>query len=504
MTHQTTQARFLFATESASFAVVAGVGHIYNEERPTNSWVPPYINVSKIVPCEISQNRAFVVHVRSQKPVAHLLKVFGETTGLNASHTAFKVVFKNKPHPCLACGYLMVGRAFAEIRPFLPEDVWAKTPHVTTLLLRGPNSEDEIFEWWPALKEKQAAVYRQGKTWFIKSSFRKHAAPERSGPRSSWKLVASGHCFSCGHAGHSEASCPCHRSRCRLCGSSTHTAEVCPAPAKKISPNVASKKLGTIKKALKLVKDRHWDVPPALCRLIAEAAAEASEILKNPGRRPLNIIRPNQQKSSVPPPPATSPIKAGAAAASGGASEVPVHASAAAASSAAASPGPQAHSDLPPSQTTADDGSVSHPSASSPSPAAEAAEAPAVPSGSDSASDEVAQRDGVPTTPQMAAVAAAASPESFSPATPEPVTPELTKGGKRPRPDSTGKESTQKQTSIKRFVTTATPLSASSRVIQLKASQGKRKRKKNTLSSPPKKLRKSESGTRKGSKNKRK
>ena len=117
MTRQTTQARLIFATESASFAVIAGVGHIYSEERPVNSWVPPYVNVSRIAPCEIAQNRVFVVHVRSQKPVAHLLKAFGETRGLNASHTAFKVVFDKEPPPCLACGYLMVGRAFAEIRP---------------------------------------------------------------------------------------------------------------------------------------------------------------------------------------------------------------------------------------------------------------------------------------------------------------------------------------------------------------------------------------------------
>ena len=294
----TSQVRIGFVSEAASFAEVGGVGHVFKEAKPNESWVPPTVDLQRIKRCEIGQNRAFVVHVRSQKPVAHLLKVFGEVKGLNSARTAFKVVFENEPPRCLERGYFMVGRAFAEIRPFLPDDVWAKTPHVTSLLLRGPNSENEILEWWPALRE-QATVFSRGKSWIIRSGFRKRSAPERTGKRATWKLIASGHCFACGHAGHTEAVCPCHRSKCRLCGSPAHTAEVCPAPVKKLSINMAAKKIAAIRKALNLAKERHWELPPALCRLIDEASAEASKLQKATGkasRRNLSIIRPLQAR----------------------------------------------------------------------------------------------------------------------------------------------------------------------------------------------------------------
>ena len=367
----TQQARLLLSSVCASFASVGGVGHIYDAERPKNSWVPPYVDLSRIQRCEIQHKRVFVVHVRSQKPVAHLLKVFGDVQRLNTSQTAFKVTFEKPPDACLASGFFMVEHAFAEIRPFLPADEWAKNPHVTALLLRGPNSESEILEWWPALKDRQANIFRRGKTWIIKSGLRKRSAPERAGKYSSWKLIAAGHCFSCGHAGHTEVNCPCHRSKCRCCGSPAHTAEVCPVTPKKMSLNAAAKKLRIIRRALKVANSHNSNLPSALCRLIDEAAAEASAMLKAPpgsgARRPLRITR--QPVNQVPSPQADGLPGAAAAGSAAAPSDAPAPSSPAPSTTPPPGPAVLPDSARPPPQVDA--GPALGPAAgSSPSPQA--------------------------------------------------------------------------------------------------------------------------------------
>ena len=171
------------------------------------------------------------------------------------------------------------------------------------MLLRGPTTDLEILDCWPELRQKQAIIFRRGRTWLIRSPLRKRSAPERTGTRAGWRLIAAGHCFACGHAGHSESNCPCHRSKCRICGSSTHTAEVCSCSSKKLSLTTAAKKVGVLRKALKYIKDYRAVIPPSLCRLIEEASAVASDLLdssKQKPRRRLNIIRPGQQAQAGP------------------------------------------------------------------------------------------------------------------------------------------------------------------------------------------------------------
>ena len=161
-----------------------------------------------------------------------------------------------------------------------------------------------------------------------------------------------------------------------------------------MSLNAATKKVAVIKRALKQVKTRNWDVPPALCRLIEEAAAEASALLKNSGRH-LHIIRPNQQHDPASSPPASRHQETGAAAAPGDAPEDPEHAPALAVS-AAPRPGLQEAPDsprLPTTHVAAGEGPVSHPPASPPSPADEAVGAPA------------ALQGGAPASPHEAAAA---------------------------------------------------------------------------------------------------
>ena len=321
MSHRADAARGLFSAESVSARVVDGVVHIYDAELPQTSWVPPLADLSRFAPCEVSHNHTFVVHVRSQRPVARLLKALGEVSRLNAARTAYKVVIPD-PHPCLSKGYLMVERDLASIRPFAPEDVWAKTPHATTLLLHGPNSEAEIFDWWPALREAHPNIFRRGKTWILQSPLRKRSAPERTGSRAGWRLIAAGHCFACGHAGHTETRCPNHASRCRICGSQAHTAEVCACQQKKLSHSLASKKVATVRKALNALKDSNGVIPPALCRLLEEVSSVAASVLgsrKTTLHRKLHITRPGQQQqqpaSDIHPPAApVSPARAAAAA----------------------------------------------------------------------------------------------------------------------------------------------------------------------------------------------
>ena len=129
MTHQL---RLQLSSAFASFAPVEGVGHVYDIERPTKSWVPPHVDLSRIKRCEIANRLVFVVHVRSQKPVAHLLKVFGDVQGLNSSRTAFKVTFEKQPPACLAKGFFMIEHAFSEIRLFCPKTSGRK-PHTSQL-----------------------------------------------------------------------------------------------------------------------------------------------------------------------------------------------------------------------------------------------------------------------------------------------------------------------------------------------------------------------------------
>lgn len=456
MTHQL---RLDLVSAFASFAPVEGVGHVYDIERPTKSWVPPHVDLSRIKRCEIANRLVFVVHVRSQKPVAHLLKVFGDVQGLNSSRTAFKVTFEKQPPACLAKGFFMIEHAFAEIRPFLPEDEWAKTPHVTALLLRGPNSESEILEWWPALQEKQANIFRRGKTWIIKSGFHKRSAPERSGKRASWKLIAAGHCFSCGHAGHTEANCPCHRSKCRRCGSPAHTAEVCPVSSKKLSLSAAARKLGVIRRAIKFVKSHNGDLPPAMCRLLEEAEAAASDVLNNPPgsgpRRRLRISRPGEQHPA-------NPVHAPQADGLAGA--------AAAASAAAPSEAPAAPSPAP--LTPLSSGSKALPVSARPPPAAD--EGPALGPSIDSSSP-----------PEAAAAAASAASGDDEPAkSSAPGTPDVPIGGKRQRSEGKDKASatTKVQTTLNQHGfdwIVSTPLTKASR------QQGSPKRKRMRSGKPP-------------------
>ena len=243
------------------------------------------------------------------------------------------------------------------------------------------------------------------------------------------------------------------------CGSPAHTSEVCPVSPKKLSPNEAARKLGVIRRAINLVKSRNGDLPPALCRLLDEAAAEASDTLKNPSgsgpRRHLRISRPGEQLPAnlVRAPQADGLAGAAAAASAAAPSEAP-----AVLSPAPSTPHPPGSKALPVSARlppAADEGPALGPSIDSSSP------------------------------PEAAAAAASAASGDDEPANSSaPGTPDVPMGGKRQR--SEGKDTASVPTKVQTTLNqhgfdwiVSTPLTTASR------QHGSPKRKRMRSGKPP-------------------
>ena len=138
------------------------------------------------------------------------------------------------------------------------------TPHCQSSPPR-PKCVEEIIHWWDEMLATNIPKSRN--TWFISSALWKIDAPWR--PRA-WILIPSGHCFLCGRAGHLDKNCRIHKARCKLCGLTSHTAEVCSLPAPSSSVKQALKKLRDKQNTLKrLQKDSVLSV--SFHRAITEA-----------------------------------------------------------------------------------------------------------------------------------------------------------------------------------------------------------------------------------------
>ena len=210
---------------SAASLVLNGVVHLYNA-RPPRACLLSEDARAKAVPCAPGCNAYVVYTPRAVKGAFSILSEIGNAARLNSVGNLFKISAPFKGWvPEFQLGCLVIDSSPAFIRPFVPDEEWRGLRRAGTLLLRGPENVEAIFEWWPALREaneKAAAAGRPGpvtihqsatgKTWFIRSPFRKTEAPSRG----SWTLIPAGHCFGCGRPGHVEQNCPVRKANCAL------------------------------------------------------------------------------------------------------------------------------------------------------------------------------------------------------------------------------------------------------------------------------------------------
>ena len=250
--------RLLAFDRSAAVKSLGGFIHIYNVKEPTKCAMPAEFALKATAfqgPLE-----AIVVALprTAAKSIRNMLKVLGEIFSLNSSKTLYKISLKAWL-PDLEKGCLMVGESPASVRPFFPEEVWRLQRFPGTVLIRGPKSEDEILERWSKLSEIKAKGDRlvqisqseSHRTWFVRSPLRKCDA----GNLAPWIVMASGHCFNCGRPGHTERCCPNMKKRCRICNSTSHTAEVCEARSAHMRTDTARRYVSMIGSYLTSFKD---------------------------------------------------------------------------------------------------------------------------------------------------------------------------------------------------------------------------------------------------------
>ena len=107
------------------------------------------------------------------------LQLLGNVTSLSSSNRLFCIDITGNPPNELSIGRMIVSYSPALIRPYVSEDNWKQKPRNGTLMLRDPNSADEITNWWEDLKQPDCKIPQRGKTWFINSPYRKRDAPAR-------------------------------------------------------------------------------------------------------------------------------------------------------------------------------------------------------------------------------------------------------------------------------------------------------------------------------------
>ena len=189
----------------------------------------------------------------------------------------------------LSRGCFIISNSLALIRPFIDQESWKKHRRSGTLLLRGPNSKEEILNWWPKLAEEGCSVKQRGKTWFISSPYRKKDAPAYIARN--WSLVPAGACFRCGKLGHSERHCRCGACKCKICKSTDHSQDACPYNAPELSLDDAKDKAI---KAVNFIHEKRT-INPTIVRLLDELNREIKHMEK-PNLEPKRKIgRPSKQ-----------------------------------------------------------------------------------------------------------------------------------------------------------------------------------------------------------------
>ena len=148
-------------------------------------------------------------------------------------------------------------------------------------MLRGPNSADEITNWWEDLKQPDCKISQRGKTWFINSPYRKRDAPVHE---KCWVLVPGGACFICG------------THKCKKCYSHTHSQEACPYNKITKTPSEINR---SFKEIINIAKSCN-NVTPEVCRLTDELMAAVKKLPKksSPPISP-NKSRPRSNKSGT-------------------------------------------------------------------------------------------------------------------------------------------------------------------------------------------------------------
>ena len=220
-------------------------------------------------------------------------QLLGNVTSLSSSNRLFCIDLTSDPPNELSIGRMIVSCSPTLIRPYVSEDNWKQKHRNGTLMLRGPNSAEEITNWWENLKQPDCKISQRGKTWFINSPYRKRDAPARE---KGWILVPGGACFRCGKLGHSEKNCRCGTRKCKKCYSYTHSQEACPY-------NKITKTPFEIYRSIKDIADIAKscnNVTPEVCRLTDELMAVVKKLPKrfSPPISP-NKSRPRSNKNGV-------------------------------------------------------------------------------------------------------------------------------------------------------------------------------------------------------------
>ena len=273
--------------------VLDGIVHLFEGHPPKECMLPGNVRL-RAAPCAPGCDAYVVYTPRAVKGAFSLLSEIGKVTRLNSVCTLFKITAPFKGWvPELKAGCLALNDSPAFIRPYVSTKAWKVCRRAGTLLLRGPQDVDAIWGWWPALgkaneeaaaagKPPPVAITRSasGRTWFIHSPFRKADAPARG----RWTLIPAGHCFGCGRPGHTESNCPVRKAQCALCGSCSHTAEVCNRRECRLSRDTARKHLWQVGAFVREFPAKQ-ELPRELCFHISRACGLVAKFKRNKASR---------------------------------------------------------------------------------------------------------------------------------------------------------------------------------------------------------------------------
>ena len=280
---------------------LGGFLHIYNVVDPKHCIMPAEV-AQKAIPFKGPLDQIVVSLPRSAaKSARNMIKILGEVSPLNVTKTLFKIVARKPWLKDLEKGCLMVGATPASVRPFYPEEVWRAQRCLGTVLVRGPNSAEEILEKWPKLAEIKAREDHlvqicqsdSKRTWFVRSPLRKCDASNLS----PWVVIASGHCFNCGRPGHTERNCPNKKKRCRYCNSTSHTGEVCEARCVHLRADTARKYAFMVSGFIKSFND-HDELPSEVAFYLGKLGSAVRSLKRRNCYGPLGKPAPRKHGGS--------------------------------------------------------------------------------------------------------------------------------------------------------------------------------------------------------------
>ena len=140
-----------------------------NLDSVIDDWI-----VQQSKPLQDITNKIVVYFPRKfpQSPKKYL-QLLGNVTSLSSSIRLFYIDITGNPPNELSIGRMIVSYSPTLIRQYVSEDNWKQKHRNGTLMFRGPNSADEITNWWEDLKRPDCKISPKRKDLVYQLSLQK-------------------------------------------------------------------------------------------------------------------------------------------------------------------------------------------------------------------------------------------------------------------------------------------------------------------------------------------